>query len=54
MEPLDKQSIKNVLEEVEKEAEKLAKKIKTSQIRNFYSKIIKIKQDFEKKCKQME
>lgn len=45
---LDKQDIKNILSEVEEKAKDLSKKIKTNQVRNFYSKIIQIKINYQK------
>lgn len=49
---LDQQKMENILKEVEDKAKHLARSIKTNQIRNFYSKIIQIKEEFQKNEKK--
>ncbi len=48
---LDKRNIEELLKEVEEKAG-LMTKIKTNQVRNFYSKIIQIKEEFQRNDKK--
>lgn len=47
METLDQKTTQSLIENAKSHAEKLAKSIRTNQVRNFYSGVIRIKQKYE-------
>jgi len=49
---LDETAVEQIIEEAKVKAEATAKEIKTNQVRNFYSAVLKIRLNFENKNKQ--